>query len=161
MITLTLSPGNIVMSNTRGFAWSVATAVALATALTAAAVQNADKVPESARPKIKLTAQPQISMAPSRIVLTAELRGGADDFEEYYCPTIVWEWGDDTKSESKRDCEPYQPGKSEIRRRFTVEHVYRFQGEYKILFHLKHGDKSLGTASVSVQVRPGLNSIGQ
>ena len=54
-----------------------------------------------------------------------------DDFEEYYCPTIDWEWGDDTTSESTADCEPYEAGKSEIKRRFTVEHVFRHGGNFR------------------------------
>jgi hypothetical protein len=145
------------MSNRRSLAWGVAAAITLATALSAATVQNEEKAPDSARPKIKLIAQPLISTAPARVVLTAELRGGADDFEEYYCPTVVWEWGDDTRSESTKDCEPYLTGKSEIKRRFTVEHVYRLQGEYHIQFQLKRHDKALGTASVNIQVGPGLN----
>src|SRR2546425_12213210 len=51
-----------------------------------------DKDADSRRPKITLKAQPTISMAPSRVVLTAELTGGANDYEEYYCPTVEWDW---------------------------------------------------------------------
>ena len=64
------------------------------------------------------------------MVLTAELRGGADDYEEFYCGSVEWDWGDDTKSESKTDCEPYEAGKSEIKRRFTIDHTYNIAGEY-------------------------------
>jgi len=76
-------------------------------------------------------------------------------FEEFYCPSVEWEWGDGTKSESSSDCAPYEPGKSEIKRRFTVEHVFR-AGAYRVMFHLKRRDKSVGAASVNIQVRPGL-----
>jgi hypothetical protein len=150
------------MISPRRLAWGIATCVALATALPAVAAQRSDdneKAKEAARPKIKLTAQPLVSMAPARVVLTAELRGGANDFEEYYCPTVEWEWDDDTRSESTADCEPYEAGKSEIRRRFTVQHVYRVPGEYHIFFHLKRRDKSVATASVDIQVRPGLSVL--
>ena len=61
----------------------------------------------------------RVGIAPARVVFTAELVGGADDFEEYYCPTIEWEWGDGTTSESNVDCAPYEAGKSAIRRRYT------------------------------------------
>jgi hypothetical protein len=96
-----------------------------------------------------------VAIAPARVVLTAELVGGADDFEEYYCPGVQWEWGDDTRSESTSDCAPYQAGKSEIRRRFTVEHVFRRGGSYKVFFRLKRKDKVLGSATTSITVRPG------
>jgi hypothetical protein len=138
-----------------------ALAVALLAGTTALAdgSQKADKDPkdnpDAKRPKLTLKAQPIISIAPSRVVLTAELVGGANDFEEFYCPTVAWEWGDGTQSESTTDCAPYEAGKSEIKRRFTVEHVFR-QGNYRVNFHLKRRDKSLGVASVQIQVRPGL-----
>lgn len=111
------------------------------------------------RPKVTLRAQPAVAVAPARIVLTAELQGGSDDFEEYYCPTIEWEWGDDTSSESNTDCEPYTAGKSQIRRRYTVEHTFRRDGGYKIYFHMKRRDKVLGSASVLIQVQPGAGGL--
>jgi len=137
---------------------SVGATCLLMSSAAAAATQDKsakDKDADSRRPKITLKAQPTISMAPSRVVLTAELVGGANDFEEYYCPTIEWDWGDGTQSESSTDCEPFQPGKSEIKRRFTVEHVFR-AGAYKVMFRLKRRDKPIAAATVSIQVRPGL-----
>jgi hypothetical protein len=107
------------------------------------------------RPKLTLRANPVIAMAPARVVFTAELTGGANDFEEFYCGAVEWEWGDGTKSESSSDCAPYEPGKSEIKRRFTVEHVFR-AGAYRVMFHLKRHDKAVGNATINIQVRPGL-----
>jgi hypothetical protein len=109
---------------------------------------------------LMLSARPQVSMAPARVVLMAELVGGSRDFEEFYCPTIEWEWGDGTKSESSADCDPYQPGKSEIKRRFTVEHVFR-AGQWRIYFRLKQHDKPVAAANVVIQVRPGLRDISE
>jgi hypothetical protein len=115
---------------------------------------------DNKRPKITLKAQPIISMAPSKVTLRAELVGGANDYEEFYCPTIEWDWDDGTMSESTSDCEPYQAGKSEIKRRFTVEHVFR-AGVYRVMFKLKRRDKGVGFATVNIQVRPGLRDTGQ
>ncbi len=109
---------------------------------------------EDHRPKLTLKAQPVISMAPSKVTLRAELVGGANDYEEFYCPTIEWDWGDGTTSESMSDCEPYEPGKSEIRRRFTVEHVFR-AGYYQVAFRLKHRDKAVASVTATVQVQGG------
>ena len=143
------------------FAWAGAACLTLA-ATTAIAQQKDDKdaKDQDRRPKITLKAQPTISMAPSRVVLTAELLGGADDFEDYYCPSVEWQWGDGTSSEASSDCEPYQPGTSQIKRRFTVEHVFR-AGNYRVVFHLKRHDKSVASATASIQVRPGLRDNGQ
>ena len=141
---------------------ALAGAASLVLAITLAAPASAQKADKDSkdsqdtkRPKITLKAQPVISMAPSRVVLTAELVGGANDFEDFYCAAVEWEWGDGTKSESSTDCAPYESGKSEIKRRFTVEHVFRM-GAYRVMFHLKRHEKSVGMATVSIQVRPGL-----
>ena len=125
--------------------------------LVAAAVLSAQQPPSqrSDRPRVNLRAQPSVAVAPARVVLTAELQGGSDDFEEYYCPLIEWEWGDDTISQSSNDCEPFEAGKSQIRRRFTVEHTYRREGNYKVYFHLKRKDRVLGSASATVQIQAG------
>src|SRR5262249_23260461 len=119
--------------------------------------QNKDsaKQAEAKRPKLSLRAQPPVGVAPFRVVFTGELQGGADDFEEDYCPTVEWEWGDLTTSESTLDCEPYESGKTQIKRRFTIQHTYRFAGAYKVYFHLKRKDKSLASASTTIQVQPG------
>lgn len=111
------------------------------------------------RPKVTLRAQPSVAVAPARIVLTAELQGGANDFEDYYCPSIEWQWGDDTSSESSADCDPYVAGTSEIRRRYTVEHTFRREGSYKIYFHMKRRDRILGSASTTIQLQPGAGQV--
>jgi hypothetical protein len=151
------------MSHLRRTAWagaaSLLMAAALATSLSAQKTKDGkDKDQKDAadpRPKVTLRAQPVIAMAPARVVLTAELNGGANDFEEYYCSGVEWEWGDGTKSESSSDCAPYEPGKSEIKRRYTVEHVFR-AGNYRVMFRLKRHDKAVGNATIQIQVRPGL-----
>jgi hypothetical protein len=150
------------MANLRRRAWagaaSLITAAVLATSVSAQKTGGKDKDQKDAadpRPRISLKAQPMIAMAPARIVLTAELTGGVNDYEEFYCTAVEWEWGDGTKSESSSDCAPYEAGKSEIKRRFTVEHVFRM-GSYRVMFHLKRHEKAVGNATINIQVRPGL-----
>ena len=125
-------------------------AVALAAAVVTA---SADK---SSKPSISLKAAPQIGFSPLRVVLTAEIKGGANDHEEFYCPTVEWFWDDDTKSESKADCDPYEAGKSEIKRRYTVDRVFNTSGEYRVEFRLKQKGKTVGLGKTSVRVRPGI-----
>jgi len=127
-----------------------------------AAAQQPDKSAkdkdQDKRPSLKLTARPALGMAPARISLTADLNGGPNDAEDYYCPTIEWDWGDGTKSESSSDCEPYEPGKSEIRRRWAVQHVFR-AGNYRVSIRLKKRDKVVTSATVSIEIRPGLRDF--
>jgi len=153
------------MKNLPRTAWTGTACLAVATMLASASAQQKDdknakdSKDQDARPKLTLKAQPMMAIAPARVVFSAELTGGSD-LREYYCPTVEWTWGDDTRSEATSDCEPYEAGKSEIKRRFTVEHQYKHGGRYKIIFRLKRGAKALATASINVEVRPGLRDIG-
>jgi len=151
------------MSHMRLVTWSCATCLLLSLVVVSAEGQKQDgrdKDGESRRPKVSLKAQPVVSMSPARVVLTAELQGGANDYEDFYCPSVEWDWGDGTHSESTIDCAPYEAGKSEIKRRWTVEHVFR-AGVYKVMFRLKRRDRALATATVNIQVRQGVRDFGQ
>ncbi|MDP2317946.1 MAG: hypothetical protein Q8O42_01215 [Acidobacteriota bacterium] len=112
------------------------------------------------KPSLSLKATPAVSFAPARVVVVAEVKGGADDNEEFYCPTVEWEWGDLTTSTVEADCEPYEAGKSQIKRRYTVEHRYRNPGSFRIRLLLKKGTKVIGSSNALVQVRPGLGHTG-
>jgi hypothetical protein len=126
--------------------------VIAATGLAVSAQRNGKN--EDPRPKLTLKAQPNVGIAPARIMLTAELTGGANDFQEYYCPTVLWDWADGTESESTLDCEPYEAGKSEIRRRFTMQHTFR-AGAHKVWVRLKRSNKLVASANVMVHIQPG------
>jgi hypothetical protein len=108
------------------------------------------------KPSLSLKATPAVSFAPARIVVVAEVKGGANDHEEFYCPTVEWEWGDLTTSTAEADCVPYESGKSEIKRRYTVEHQYKNPGGFRIVLRLKKGDKIIASANTLIQVRAGL-----
>jgi hypothetical protein len=112
------------------------------------------------KPKLTVKANPTMGMSPVRVVVTADLTGGPSDTDELYCPAVEWEWGDDTRSKDSADCDPYEAGKSEIKRRFTADHVFRSAGEYHVQFRLKKKDKTLAAGSTSVRVRPGLGDPG-
>src|SRR5437867_2474667 len=71
------------MSHLRRYAWAGAASLFVAATLVASVTaQKADKDPkdnpDAKRPQVKLKAQPVIAMAPARVVLTAELVGGAN-----------------------------------------------------------------------------------
>ena len=100
-----------------------------------------------------------MAIAPVRVVFSAELTGGANDFEGLLPPVVEWDWGDGTVSQATSDCDPYEPGKSEIKRRFTVEHTYPRGGHFRISFRLKQRDKLVASASTNVQVRPGMREL--
>jgi hypothetical protein len=138
-------------------------AFALALVLCAAALpasQETERAPKPKKPSISLKANPAVSFSPARIVFAAELKGGSDDFEEFYCATVTWEWGDGTESENTMDCEPYESGKTKIQRHFSTLHRYEMSGEYRVVFRLKRQGKVVGAGTTVVRVRPGLRDIG-
>lgn len=107
------------------------------------------------KPKLSVRSSPTMAFTPATITFTAELKDGDDDYEEYYCAAVEWDWADGTRSESSDDCEPYEAGTSEIRRRFTIQHKYNIDGVYDVQFRLKQRDKVVVAARTKVTVRPG------
>lgn len=145
------------MPNTRrtGLAVSLIGAVLVAVATwsggpAAAAAGNDDK------PKLTLRASPSVAFSPARIYLVAELKGGANDYEDYYCADVEWDWGDETRSTASADCEPYEKGKSEIKRRFAVTHEYKVAGTYRIQFRLMRKNSPIVATSTTVRIRQGI-----
>jgi hypothetical protein len=114
---------------------------------------------EPKKPTIAVRATPPVGFAPLRVRAAAELRDGSDDYADFYCATVEWEWGDGTVSENYSDCDPYEPGKSTIQRRFSADHIYRFGGSYRLVFRLKQKTKTVGSATTNVQVRYGAGEV--
>jgi hypothetical protein len=111
------------------------------------------------RPSISVKASPAIAFSPARVVVTADLKGGANDYEDFYCPSIEWEWGDGTTSNQEIDCDPYEAGKSQIKRRFTASKVFQQSGDYRVQFRIKKKDKTIAVGTTDVRIRPGVGDI--
>ena len=132
---------------------AAATALAVMGAL---AVAHAADQPKPKKPKITIRSSPAMAFTPATLTFTAELKDGDNDFEEFYCAEIEWDWDDVTRSESSDDCEPYEKGKSEIRRRFTIQHKYTTASNYDVQFRLKQRGKVVAVARTRVTIRPGM-----
>ena len=162
--------------------WFLAVAVA-AVGVPASASSPAEPA-QNKKPSISLKATPPVGFSPLRVVVTAELKGGASDFEDFYCASVEWDWGDGTKSETKADCDPYEAGKSEIKRRYVMEHTFRSSGavttspfssgaspdimgnqqpamQFRVRFVLKQKDKTVGSGQTNVEVRGGARDGGE
>ena len=125
---------------------------------------------QNKKPTISVRANPPVGFSPLRVVVTAEIKGGANDYQDFYCASVEWEWGDDTKSESTADCDPYEPGKSEIKRRFVQEHTFRALNndiagaagtptgptQFRVRFVLKQKNKVVGSGQAVVEIRSGM-----
>ena len=144
----------LIMAQSRRAVCTLAAVIGLVVAAGMAA--SAQREGEARKPSLSLKATPPVGFSPLRVRLVVDVRGGADDYQEFYCPGIEWEWGDGTLSESSEDCEPYEAGKSTIRRRFSTEHVFRQGGSYQVFFRLKQRSRVIAATSAQVQVRAGV-----
>src|SRR6185503_5021768 len=124
--------------------------VALATGNATNAQRGDDK-----KPSLSLKATPPVGFSPLRVRIMVDVRGGSDDYADFYCPSIEWDWGDGTVSGNSEDCDPYQAGKSSIKRRYSIEHVFRQPGSWQVFFRLKQRDRVIAASSSNIQVRPG------
>ena len=115
---------------------------------------------KDSKPSIVVKASPAVGFAPMRIVLTADITGGPDDYQEFYCATVEWDMGDGNKSEQKADCDPYEPGKSLIKRRYVKEQVFQIPGDFRVAFNLKQKNKIVASGRTTIRVRPGLHDGG-
>jgi hypothetical protein len=128
---------------------------ALTVALMAATALSAAQRDADKKPSLSLRATPPAGFAPLRVRLFVEIKGGPDDYADFYCATVHWEWDDGTISETSEDCDPYEAGKSVIKRRFTADHTFQSSGDHRLTFRLKQKDKVVGSATATVTVRAG------
>jgi len=124
-----------------------------------AAMATAQSSAEAKKPSLSLRVTPPVGFAPLKTRLVVDVRNGDDDYADFYCPTVEWDWGDGTVSANSEDCDPYEAGKSAIQRRFSTEHTFRLPGAFRVVFRLKQKDRVVGTSSVNVQVRTGLSQF--
>jgi hypothetical protein len=109
------------------------------------------------KPALDLRASPQVAFSPARIVLTGELRNVTNLDSGFYCPTVVWEWGDGTESTYSADCQPFEPGISEVKMRYIQQHTFDMPGQFRVALRLKKGTQVVLSGSTTVTVRAGGN----
>jgi hypothetical protein len=128
----------------------------LVIALATGGASEAQRSGDDKKPSLSLRATPPVGFSPLRVRLVVDVRGGSDDYADFYCPAIEWDWGDGTTSGNSEDCDPYQAGKSTIKRRYSTERVFRQPGTFQVFFRLKQRDRVIAASSSNVQVRAGV-----
>src|SRR5438067_12169246 len=137
---------------------ALCTLAALTAALvTSGSLSAAQRDAADKKPSLSLKATPPAGFAPLRVHLTVDVKGGANDYADFYCPTVQWDWDDGTISETSEDCEPYEAGKSTIQRRYSADHTFRLSGDYRLSFRIKQKDKVIAATTTTQTVRAGAN----
>jgi hypothetical protein len=134
---------------------ALCTFAAIAAVLMVSVHLSAQRDGADKKPSLSLKATPPAGFAPLRVHLAVDVKGGPNDYADFYCPTVQWDWDDGTISETSEDCNPYEAGKSSIRRRFSADHTFRLSGDYRLTFRLKQKDKVVSSATTTLTVRPG------
>ena len=129
--------------------WSLAGCVAVV-ALTFAGVALAGDGGKPKRPQLDLRASPRVAFSPVEILVTGQLKGGAE-LEEFYCPGLEWDWGDGTHSAYESDCAPFESDTT-LERFFSGRHAYREPGAYNVRLTLRRATRTVAVASVAVTV---------
>jgi PKD repeat protein len=111
---------------------------------------------DNKKPSVAFKATPQMGFAPLKVRVAVDIKGGADDYSDFYCAAVEWDWADGTTSGSSEDCDPYVAGKSAIQRRFTAEHTFQQAGNYDVAFRLKQKSRVVGLSKGMVRVKSGL-----
>jgi len=102
------------------------------------------------KPQLDLRASPRVAFSPVEILITGQLKGGAE-LEEFYCPGLEWDWGDGTRSAHESDCAPYESGAA-LERFFSARHAYGSPGAYNVRLTLRRANRTVAVASVAVNV---------
>ena len=129
--------------------WERAGLVAVAV-LSSAGLASAGDAASRKRPHLDLRASPRIAFSPVEVFVIGELKGG-EDAEEFYCPGLVWDWGDGSRSAHEADCSPYEDG-MELDRFFTARHAFRAPGAYAVRLFLVRAGRTVTMATVPVTV---------
>ena len=126
------------------------------TAVIIAALASAGSAGDKPRkPRLDLRAAPRMAFSPVNVLVTAELTGGDNAIDDYYCPEIEWDWDDGGKSVHEADCPPFENGTTTIDRRFSQEHHYPRAGIYNVKASFKKSGNTFLATSIRVTVRAG------
>lgn len=123
---------------------------AVAVALAFAGPSVAGDAGKPKKPQLDLRATPRVAFSPVEILVTGQLKGGAD-VEEFYCPGLEWDWGDGTRSSYESDCAPYEAG-AVLERFFRARHAYSTPGAYQVRLTLRRADRTVASSSIAVTV---------
>ena len=135
---------------------ALATAVLASVVAAGGPVSAGQRSDDNKKPSLTFKATPPVGFAPLKVRVVVDLKGGANDYADFYCATVEWDWADGNISGGGEDCDPYQAGKSEIQRRFTAEHTFRQDGEFDIAFRLKQKSRVVAYSKGTVRVRAGI-----
>ena len=81
------------------------------------------------------------------------LRVADGGVEDYYCPKVVFEWEDGTRSVEESDCVPFdQAAPEDHKRSWTRSRKFQGAGTFSIQAHLCRGERRIKSLKTTVTV---------
>lgn len=125
------------------------TAVAVAIALLAPA--SGAKV--ELKPLRRIT-QLQVGKCQALVVFSLRIADGGQP--EYYCPKVVWEWEDGSRSMEQSDCVPFeQAATADHLKTMTRSRTFTSSGTFRIAAHVCQGEKRIKTVETTATIAGG------
>ena len=102
------------------------------------------------KPLRKMT-QLQVGSCDAEVLFSLRVfDGGA---EEYYCPKVVFEWEDGTRSIEETDCPPFEQAEpGDHRRSWTRSRKFQGSGNFSVQAHLCRGERRIKTIRTTAMV---------
>lgn len=123
-------------------------ALAVLMALTAAG--SAAKPTVEFKPLRRMT-QLQVGSCDAEVAFTLRVFDGGD--ENYYCPKVVFEWEDGSRSIEQSDCVPFeQAAPGDHRRTWTRSRKFQGSGTFSVEAHLCHGERRVKSIRASATI---------
>src|SRR5687767_4497739 len=111
-------------------------------AVTAALCAVSAFTAEPKKPRLELRGMPVMGPPSTEFLFVADLKGG-DEREDFYCPTLEWQWGKEDASVQEPECAPYQAGVTRMERRFSHSRAFPDEGSRTVTLILTKDGKTL------------------
>ena len=112
----------------------------------------------SAAPKVKIDLRPLkpvtvLPMHRCEVEVTFRLSVSDGGREEFYCPRVVWEWEDGTRSIEESDCPPFdQAAPADHRKTWLRTRDFQRSGSYAVRACLCKGDKRVSSVETTAVI---------
>jgi len=122
----------------------------LAIFLATIAAASAAKPTVEFKPLRRMT-QLQVGRCDAEVAFSLRVFDGGD--EDYYCPKVVFEWEDGSRSIEQSDCVPFaEAAPGDHRRSWTRTRKFQGSGTFSVRAHLCQGERHLKSIRASATV---------
>jgi hypothetical protein len=95
----------------------------------------------------------QLPVGKCQALVVFSLRVADGGQPEYYCPKIVWEWEDGSRSSEQSDCVPFeQAAAADHLKAMTRSRTFTSSGTFRVAAHVCQGEKRIKTVETTATI---------